>query len=61
MKKVDLYARGEDGRWTLIFKEIDEEQAIAIWAAGMKTGENRFSIEDEESRKIREMNRRRMK
>ena len=61
MKKVDLYARGEDGRWTLIFKEIDEEQAIAIWAAGMKAGENRFSIEDEESRRIREMNRRLMK
>lgn len=61
MKKVDLYARGEDGRWTLIFKEIDEEQAIDIWAAGMKTGENRFSIEDEESRRIREMNRRLMK
>ena len=60
MKKVDLYARGEDGRWTLIFKEIDEEQAIDIWAAGMKTGENRFSIEDEESRRIREMNRRLM-
>ena len=48
MKKVDLYARGEDGRWTLIFKEIDEEQAIAIWAAGMKTGENRFSRSQEE-------------
>ena len=61
MKKVDLYARGEDGRWTLIFKEIDEEQAIAIWTAGMKTGENLFSIEDEESRRIREMNRRLMK
>ena len=61
MKKVDLYARGEDGRWTLIFKDIDEEQAIAIWAAGMKTGENRFSIEDGESRRIREMNRRLMK
>lgn len=42
------------------FEGIDEDKALEIWEAGFKTGENRFSIEDEESRRISEMNRRRM-
>lgn len=60
MKKVDLYARNVDNEWVLIFKGIDEDEALKIWEAGFKTGENRFSIEDDESRRISEMNRRAM-
>lgn len=60
MKKVDLYARSVDGKWVLIFKDINEDDALKIWEAGFKTGENRFSIEDDESRRITEMNRRAM-
>lgn len=58
MKKVDLYARSVNGEWVLIFKDINEDDALKIWEAGFKTGENRFSIEDDESRRISEMNRR---
>lgn len=58
MKKVDLYVRNVNNEWVLIFKDINEDEALKIWEAGFKTGENRFSIEDDESRRIREMNRR---
>ena len=58
MKKVDLYAKNVNNEWVLIFKDINEDEAIKIWEAGFKTGENRFSIEDDETRRIREMNRR---
>lgn len=57
MKKVDLYARNVNNEWVLIFKDINEDEALKIWEAGFKTGENRFSIEDDESRRIREINR----
>lgn len=60
MKKVDLYARNVNNEWVLIFKDIDEDKALKIWEAGFKTGENRFSIEDDESRRISEMNKRNM-
>lgn len=58
MKKVDLYAKNVNNEWVLIFKDINEDEARKIWEAGFKTGENRFSIEDAESRRIREMNKR---
>ena len=54
---VNLYAKTEDG-WKLIFTNIPESQAEAIWSAGFKTGQNNFSIEKEEDRRIAEMNRR---
>lgn len=60
MKKVDLYARTVNGEWVLIFKDINEDEALKIWEAGFKTGENRFSIEDDECRRIRDMNKRAM-
>lgn len=60
MKKVDLYVRSVNGERVLKFKDIDEDEALKIWEAGFKTGENRFSIEDDESRRIGEMNRRAM-
>lgn len=60
MKKVDLYVRNVNNEWALIFKDINEDEALKIWEAGFKTGENRFSIEDDESRRIREINRRAM-
>ena len=58
MKKVDLYVRSVNNEWMLIFKDINEDEVLKIWETGFKTGENRFSIEDDESRRIREMNRR---
>lgn len=58
MKKVDLYARSVNGEWVLIFKDINEDEASKICEAGFKMGENRFSIEDDEDRRIREMNKR---
>ena len=60
MKKVDLYAKNVNNEWVLIFNDINEDEALKIWEAGFKTGENRFSIEDDESRRISEMNRRAM-
>lgn len=60
MKKVNLYAKNVNNEWVLIFNDINEDEALNIWEAGFKTGENRFSIEDSESRRIREMNRRAM-
>ena len=60
MKKVDLYARSVNNEWVLIFKDINEDDALKIWEAGFKTGENRFSIKDGESQRIIEINRRYM-
>ena len=60
MKKVDLYARSVNGEWVLIFKNINEDKALKIWEAGFKTGENRFSIEDNEDRRIKAINHRQM-
>ena len=60
MKKVDLYARSVNGEWVLLFKDINEDEALKIWKAGFKTGENRFSIEDDEDRRISEINHRQM-
>lgn len=60
MKKVDLYARSVNGERVLIFKDINEDVAFKIWEADFKTGENRFSIEDDECRRIRDMNKRAM-
>ena len=60
MKKVDLYARSVNNEWVLIFKDINEDDALKIWEAGFKTGENRFSIEDGECQRIIEINRRYM-
>ena len=53
---VNLYAKTEDG-WKLVFKDIEESVAAAIWEAGFKTGENKFSIETPEGRRVQEMNR----
>ena len=53
---VNLYAKTADG-WKLVFTNIPESQAQAIWEAGFKTGENNFSIENAESRRVRDMNR----
>lgn len=60
MKKVDVYAKAQDGKWVLIFKDIDEKQATDIWTAGFRTGENRISIHDEMSRRIDEINRKQL-
>lgn len=60
MNKVNLYAKNVNNEWVLIFKDINEDEALKIWEAGFKTGENRFSIEDSESYRIREMNKRNM-
>lgn len=57
MRKVNVYAKTQAGKWELVFKDIDEDSATAIWKAGFHTGENRFSIETEEDRRIMEMNR----
>jgi len=55
---VNLLAETVDGKWVVIFKDITRKQADAIWSAGFSTGDNRFSIEDETSRRVREMNER---
>ena len=56
---VNLYAKTADG-WKLVFENIPESQAQAIWDAGFKTGKNNFSIENGESRRVQELNRRTM-
>lgn len=53
---VDVLAQTQDGKWVLIFSQILESQADAIWRAGFATGENRFSIETEEGKRIRRGN-----
>ena len=55
---VNLLAQTEEGKWVVIFRDITRKQADAIWDAGFSTGDNRFSIEDETSRRVREMNER---
>ena len=55
---VNLLAQTEEGKWVVIFRDITRKQADAIWRAGFATGDNRFSIEDETSRRVREMNER---
>lgn len=55
---VNLLAQTEEGKWVVIFRDITRKQAHAIWDAGFSTGDNRFSIEDETSRRVREMNER---
>ena len=55
-KLVNLYAKSYQGEWVLIFKDIPEDQAQAVWQAGFATGKNRFSIETEEGRRIADMN-----
>lgn len=57
-KKVNVFVKTQNGEWVLAYEDIDEAIAIEIWKAGFKTGENRISIEDEESRRIKEINRR---
>lgn len=53
---VDVLVQTQDGKWRLAFKQIPEYQATEIWKAGFSTGENRFSIETEEGRRIQRMN-----
>lgn len=53
---VDLYAKTEDGKWVLIFKQIPESTAETIWKAGFSTGQNNFSIENETGKRVRELN-----
>lgn len=55
MELVNVYAKTADG-WKLIFENIPMDQASEIWMAGFKTGQNNFSIETEESRRIQKMN-----
>lgn len=54
---VNVYAKVESG-WQLLFENIPEEQAQAIWQAGFATGENKFSIETKRGRGIVERNKR---
>ena len=54
--KVDLLAKTTDGKWVKIFEGITRRQADDIWEAGFATGQNNFSIEDETSKRIHEMN-----
>lgn len=53
---ADVYAKTIDGDWVLIFKDIPEEQATAIWYAGFKTGQNRISVKTGEGAKIAQLN-----
>ena len=53
---VDVMAKTVDGEWVLIFEQIPESQATAIWRAGFATGENRFSIHTEEGKRVMEYN-----
>ena len=41
---VDVYAKTAEG-WILIYKDIPEDIATDIWAAGFRTGQNNISIE----------------
>lgn len=55
---VNVYVKSlDDNKWHLIYKDIPETQAARIWSAGFSVGENRISIETEEDRAIRAMNR----
>lgn len=55
-KLVDLLAKTASGKWEVIFTQIPESQATEIWRAGFATGENRFSIETEEGKRVAELN-----
>lgn len=57
-KRGNVYAKTEAGKWELIFRDIPESQADAIWMAGFHTGLNRISIEDETSRRFQAESRR---
>lgn len=56
MELVNVYVKTNEG-WKLAFENITEEQAQEIWMAGFKTGQNNISIENAETRRINEMNR----
>lgn len=56
MELVNVYVKTNEG-WKLAFENITEEQAQEIWMAGFKTGQNNISIENAETRRIDEMNR----
>lgn len=53
---VDVLVKTQDGNWNLLFSQIPESQADAIWRAGFATGENRISIETERGKQIRRSN-----
>ena len=53
---VDVLVQTQDGNWSLLFSQIPESKADAIWRAGFATGENRFSIETERGKQIRRNN-----
>ena len=53
---VNLLAQTTDGKWVEIFSNISEEEADAIWRAGFATGQNRFSIETAEGKRVHRMN-----
>jgi len=53
---VKVYVKTSDGKWRVLFEEIPESQANAIWNAVFKTGKNLISIENKESRRVKEMN-----
>ena len=55
---VDVLVKLANGRWEIVFEQIPQSQAIAIWKAGFATGENRFSISTEEGKRISEYNKR---
>lgn len=57
---VNLYAETTDGKWVKIFENIPESIALDIWEAGFKTNQNKFFIEKERSKQVRELNRRTM-
>ena len=56
---VELLAKTADGKWVKVFEGITRRQADEIWKAGFATGDNRFSIYDEESKRIADINNRR--
>ena len=41
---VDVYVNIAD-KWELLYKDVSEDIALNIWKAGLKTGENKISIE----------------
>jgi len=53
---VNLLAQTTDGQWVEIFSNISEEEATAIWSAGFATGQNRFSIETAEGKRVHRLN-----
>ena len=41
---VNVYVKTING-WELLYKDIPEDIALAIWRAGFRTGQNKISIE----------------